>query len=256
MSTVATTDRAPVAPVRRRYCSDMATYPLALLPVVTISGSQTRLPPHGYGASDATGTPEQAISGWVAQGAAWIHVVDQDAIDGGPANHHHIVRIGAHLQYSGDIHDDASLTAALATGASRVVIEAVDLDWALAAVASRDDRLAVGLDIRRPDVLEVAGHLQRSGCSRFVVTDRAETDHWKHGDRHLLAEFCAHTTRPVMAYGGVSHLGDLHALHELVAHGLDGIIIGDAVYDGAFAYSEAMAAGADRFDLFYWGPPE
>jgi len=59
-----------------------------------------------------------------------------------------------------------------------------------------------------------------------------------------------------MAFGGVAHLGDLHALHELVPHGLDGIIIGDALYDGAFAYSEAVAAGADRFDLFYWGPPE
>ena len=234
----------------------MAMYPLALLPVVTISGSQTKLPPHGYGASAGTGTPAQAIAGWVNQGAAWIHVVDQDAIDGGRANHHHVVSSGAHLQYSGGVHDDATLAAALATGASRVVIEAVDLHWALATVGSRNERLAVGLDIRRPDVLEVAGELQRAGASRFVVTDRAEANHWKHGDRHLLAEFCSHTNRPVMAYGGVSHLSDLHALHELVPHGLDGIVIGDALYDGAFAYSEALAAGADRFDMFYWGPPE
>lgn len=234
----------------------MATYPLALLPVVTLSGARTRLPPHGYGASAGEGTPAQAIAGWVSQGAAWIHVVDQDALDGAGANHHHVVSSGAHLQYSGGVHDDASLAAALATGASRVVIEATDLDWALTTVGSRSDRLAVGLDIRQPDVLEVAGRLQRGGCSRFVVSDHAEANHWKHGDRHLLEEFCAHTSRPVMAYGGVSHLADLHALHELVPHGLDGIVIGDALYDGAFAYSEAIAAGADRFDMFYWGPPE
>jgi phosphoribosylformimino-5-aminoimidazole carboxamide ribonucleotide (ProFAR) isomerase len=234
----------------------MDKYPLALLPVVTISGSQSRLPPHGYGVSAGTGTPAQAISGWVSQGAAWIHVVDQDAIDGGPANHHHIVSSGAHLQYSGAVHDDASLQAALATGASRVVIEVTDLEWALATVASRSDRLAVGLDIRQPDVLDVAGRLQHAGASRFVVVDRAEAHHWKHDDRHLLGEFCSRTNRPVMARGGIAHLGDLHALHEFVPHGLDGIIIDDALYDGAFSYSEAVAAGADRFDMFYWGPPE
>ena len=234
----------------------MAKYPLALLPVVTLSGSQTRLPPHGYGVSAGQGSPAQAIAGWVNQGAAWIHVVDQDAIDGVAANHQHIVSSGAHLQYSGAVHDDATLTAALATGASRVVIDATDLDWALTVVGSRSERIAVGLDIRTPDVVDVAGQLQSAGCSRFVVTDKAESHHWKHDDRHLLGEFCSRISRPVMARGGIAHLSDLHALHELVPHGLDGIIIDDALYDGSFAYSEAVAAGADRFDMFYWGPPE
>ena len=60
----------------------MAKYPLALLPVVTISGGQARLAPPGYGASTESGTPAHAIASWVGQGAAWIHVVDQDALDG------------------------------------------------------------------------------------------------------------------------------------------------------------------------------
>ena len=81
----------------------MAKYPLALLPVVTISGGQARLAPPGYGASTESGTPAHAISSWVGQGAAWIHVVDQDALDGLAANHHHIVSSGAHLQYSGAV---------------------------------------------------------------------------------------------------------------------------------------------------------
>ena len=234
----------------------MASYPLALLPVVTISGGQARLAPSGYGVSTGSGTPAQAISSWVNQGAFWIHVVDQDAIDGASANHHHIVSSGAHLQYAGAVHDDASLAAALATGASRVVIEAGDLDWATAAVAAHGDRVAVGLDIRSPDHLDVALTLQHAGAGRFVVTDQATAHHWKHGDRHLLEEFCTRTNRAVMASGGIRHLGDLHALHELVPHGLDGIIIGDALYDGAFTFSEAVSAGADRFDMFFWGPPE
>ena len=234
----------------------MAKYPLALLPVVTISGGRARLAPHGYGASTEDGTPAQAISSWVNQGVAWIHVVDQDVVDGRTPNHQHMVRSAAHLQYSGAVADDASLAAALATGASRVVIESMDAEWAAAAVAANGDRVAVALDIRQPGILDLSSHLERSGCRRFVVTDHAESHHWKHGDRHLLQEFCSLTNVPVMARGGVSHLGDLHALHELVPQGLDGIILDDALYDGAFTYTEAVAAGADRFDMFYWGPPQ
>lgn len=234
----------------------MVMHPLALLPVVTISGGQARLAPQGFGASTSSGTPAQAISSWVNQGAFWIHVVDDDARAGAGANHHHIVSSGAHLQYSGGVRDEASLAAALATGASRVVIDVDDLEWASAALAAHGDRVAAGLDIRQPDVVDIALTLKAAGCGRFVVTDQAESHHWKHGDRHLLEEFCTRLNRPVMARGGIRHLGDLHALHEIVPHGLDGIIIDDALYDGAFAYSEAMAAGADRFDMFYWGPPE
>jgi phosphoribosylformimino-5-aminoimidazole carboxamide ribonucleotide (ProFAR) isomerase len=234
----------------------MAKYPLALLPVVTISQGQARLAPRGYGASTDVGTPAQAISSWVNQGAPWIQVVDQDALDGKPASHQHIVSSAAHLQYAGVVRDEASLAAALATGASRVVIDSADLDWASGAVRDQGERVAVGLDIRQPDVFELASHLERAGCRRFVVTDHAEAHHWKHGDRHLLGEFCSGTNRPVMARGGIAHLNDLHALHELVPHGLDGIILDDALYDGAFTYTEAVAAGADRFDMFYWGPPE
>ena len=143
----------------------MAKYPLALLPVVTISGGQARLAPPGYGASTESGTPAHAIASWVGQGAAWIHVVDQDALDGLPANHQHIVSSGAHLQYSGAVTDDASLADALATGASRVVIDAADLDWASRVVAVQGERVAVGLDIRQPDVVDVATHLERRGVS-------------------------------------------------------------------------------------------
>lgn len=234
----------------------MAKYPLALLPVVTITGGMARLAPPGYGASSASGTPAQSIASWVGQGAAWIQVVDQDVIDGRPASVHHIVRSGAHLQYAGHVHDEATLAAALATDASRVVIDPADGTWAADAVRVHGDRLAVGLDIRAEDVHEVAMAMERAGCRRFVVSDNVAHHHWRHGDRHLLGEFCSAVNVPVMASGGIAHLNDLHDLHELVPHGLDGIIIGDALYDGAFTLSEAMAAGADRFDMFYWGPPE
>ena len=104
----------------------------------------------------------------------------------------------------------------------------------------------------------VAGwEFRGAGAQRFVVTDDAPSNHWKHGDRHLLEEFCARVHRPVMARGGIHHVSDLHALHELVPHGLDGIIIDEQpFFDGSFTYTEAVAAGADRFDMFFWGPPQ
>ncbi len=232
----------------------MLKYPLALLPTVTVRDGRSALAPQGFGASESSGTPQQAVSSWVAQGAAWVHVVDADAIEGRTPLAH--LGGGAHLQYSGAVHDDASLAHALTLSASRVVIESDDLRWVLGAVSRHEDTVAVGLDIRQPEVFDTVSRLERGGCRRFVVTDRAEAHHWRHGDRHLLQELCAQTNVPVMARGGIAHLSDLHALHELVPQGLDGIIIDDALYDGAFSYTEAVAAGADRFDMFFWGPPQ
>ena len=232
----------------------MDRYPLALLPVVTITGGRVPLAPDAYGVSPGTGTVTQAIASWATQGAAWVHVTDQDALGG--AARPHLARTGAHLEYSGGVVDDTSLAAALGTSARRVVIESDDLAWGGSVLGSHGDRVVVGLDIRRPDVVEEAVELQRAGCERFVVTDRAESHHWRHDDRHLLQEFVTRTNRPVVVRGGIRHISDLHELMELVPHGIDGILLDDALYGGAFSYAEAVAACEDRFDLFYWGPAE
>jgi phosphoribosylformimino-5-aminoimidazole carboxamide ribonucleotide (ProFAR) isomerase len=233
----------------------MPRYPLALLPSVTVSQGQAPLPPPGYGASEGSGTFPEVLARWADQGAGWVHVVDADAVAGSGSNLGLIVAAPVHVQYSGAVRDEPSLLAALATGASRVVIEADDPQWAGAAAKANGPRIAVALDIRHPDVLTLAESLQTAGCQRFVVSDRAESHHWRHGDRHLLAEFCDAVRVPVMARGGIAHLQDLHDLHVLVSHGLDGIILDEALYNGSFSYAEAMAAGADRFDMFVWGPP-
>lgn len=233
----------------------MIRHTLALLPVVTVSGGRARLAPEGFGASTRTGTPAEAIDSWVAQGAAWVHVEDHDAASSGQ-HRAHAVRRGAHVQYAAGIRDDASLAAALATGADRVVVQGDDVDWAASAVGAHGERLVVALDIRHPAAGDSAITLRTAGCERFLVTDDAATHHWKSGERHLLEEFCARVHRPVMARGGIRHLSDLHALHEVVPHGVDGIVIDDALYDGSFSYTEAVSAGADRFDMFIWAPPE
>ena len=231
----------------------MAKHPLALLPAVTIADGSSRLAPAGYGPATDTGTPADAIASWEAQGAAWIHLVDLDATKGAPPNLGQVVASGAQVQYEGAIRDDASLSAALAIGAARLVVDPTDLDWTTAALAEHGDRLAVGVDIRDPELIGLVRVLERAGCRRIVVSNPAEPQ-WKH-DRQLLEELCAATNVPLTTRGGVTHLSDLHLLHEFVPLGVDAIVIDDGLYDGDFTFSEAIAASSDRFDVFYWGTP-
>lgn len=222
----------------------MNLYPLALLPQVTVSGGQAQLP-FVPGSPAEYATPEQAIAAWVEQGASWVHVVDQDP---GATNYASIAAgTGAHVQLASAIDSEPELRAALHAQPSRIVIEPTDLTWTQNALAAHGELLAVALDLSQPDVFDVRVTLDQAGCTRYVV---AATH------RHLLKEFCEQTSSAVVAEAGVRHLDDLHDLHELVPDGLDGIILNEPLYNGAFMYAEAVAAGADRFDMFFWGPPQ
>lgn len=228
----------------------MVKHLLELLPVVTVSEGRARLAPAGYGTSSGHGTPAEAIASWVSHGAAWIHVDDQDAAAGDPAlDPAQLAASGAHLQYRGGVRDESSLASALAMDVAHVIVEADDLEWTYSAVATHGERVAVGVDLGDTEA-EDAQLLQRAGCRRFVVSDMV-------GDRqrHALADFCSATSVPVMVRGGVTNLGALHRLHELVPQGLDGILLDDALYSGAFTYAEAIAAGADSFDMWHWVTP-
>lgn len=222
----------------------MNLYPLALLPQVTVSSGQAQLP-FVPGSPAEYGTPEQAIAAWVEQGASWVHVVDQDP---GATNYASIARgTGAHVQLASAIGSEPELQAALHAQPSRIVIEPTDLIWTQNALAAHGQLLAVALDLDHPGALDVRATLDQAGCTRYVV---------RAGHRHLLKHFCDQTTSAVVADVRVRNLDDLHELHELVPDGLDGIILDEPLYDGAFMYAEAVAAGADRFDMFFWGPPQ
>jgi len=222
---------------------------------VTAAGGRAQTPPPEVGPDGGSAPFAEVVAQWVEQGAHWIHVVDADAV-AGTGNNLGVMAAGeASLQYAGAVADDASLAAALASGVSRVVIEPSDPAWVCRAVAEHGDRVAVALDLRTPHFLARAEQFEQCGCRRFVVSDLAHAEQWRAGDRHLLAELCTHVGVPVMALGSIGHLRDLHELHELVEKGLDGIIIGKGLYDGSFTYAEAAAASADRFDVYYWGPP-
>ena len=243
--------------------TELATSPkLQLLPAIDmVDGKAVRLTQGEAGTETNYGSPVDAAMDWVEQGAEWIHLVDLDAAFGRGSNvavaRKIIARAGSrvNIEFSGGIRDDKSLEAALEMGARRVNLGTAALEnpeWTSAVIARFGDRIAVGLDVRGEtlagrgwtkeggNLWEVLERLDAANCSRYVVTDVTKDGTMRGPNVELLREVCARTSRPVVASGGVSSLDDLVALRELVPHGVEGAIVGKALYDGAFTLAAAL----------------
>jgi 1-(5-phosphoribosyl)-5-[(5-phosphoribosylamino)methylideneamino] imidazole-4-carboxamide isomerase/N-(5'phosphoribosyl)anthranilate isomerase len=240
---------------------------LVLLPAVDVANGQAvRLTQGAAGTETSYGDPVDAANEWVEQGAEWIHLVDLDAAFGRGNNYELLKRVVANtptsvsIELSGGIRDDASLAAALETGCRRVNLGTAALEnpeWADAIIRSHGDRIAVGLDVRGEtlaargwtrdggNIWEVLDRLETVGCSRYVVTDVNKDGMLKGPNLDLLRSMCEHTDKPVIASGGVSSLQDLIDLRELVPLGVEGAIVGKALYAGAFTLPQALVAARD-----------
>jgi phosphoribosylanthranilate isomerase len=235
---------------------------LELLPAVDVAGGEAVQLVQGVaGTGGQFGDPWEAARAWQDQGAEWLHLVDLDAAFGRGSNRELLAEIVGRLdisvELSGGIRDSASLTAALATGCRRVNLGTAaleDPEWTAAAIAEHGDRIAVGLDVRGTtlaargwtqdggDLWETLERLDREGCARYVVTDVNKDGMLKGPNLELLRDVCARTDRPVVASGGVSTLEDVAAIRELVPAGVEGAIVGSALYRGAFTLPEALDA--------------
>ncbi|MEP7021036.1 MAG: bifunctional 1-(5-phosphoribosyl)-5-((5-phosphoribosylamino)methylideneamino)imidazole-4-carboxamide isomerase/phosphoribosylanthranilate isomerase PriA [Pseudonocardiales bacterium] len=237
---------------------------LVLLPAVDVAGgAAVRLVQGAAGTETSYGDPLDAALAWQRDGAEWIHLVDLDAAFGRGENRMLLVdvvkRLDVAVELSGGIRDDASLEAALATGAARVNLGTAALespDWVRSAIARYGDKIAVGLDVRGTtlaargwtqeggDLWETLARLDDDGCARYVVTDVNRDGTLTGPNLALLSEVCARTAAPVVASGGVSSLADLRAIAALADQGVEGAIVGKALYAGAFTLPEALAAVA------------
>ena len=235
---------------------------LELLPAVDVAdGQAVRLVQGEAGSETSYGEPLAAALQWQADGAEWVHLVDLDAAFGRGSNRSLIAdvvgRLDIKVELSGGIRDDASLEAALATGCTRVNLGTAALetpDWVRSAIARHGDRIAVGLDVRGTtlsargwtqdggELFEVLARLDADGCARYVVTDVRRDGTLTGPNVELLQQVCAATDRPVVASGGVSSLEDLRVLAGLTGIGVEGAIVGKALYAGAFTLPEALAA--------------
>jgi len=243
---------------------------LELLPAVDVAdGQAVRLVQGAAGSETSYGDPLEAALAFQEQGAVWIHLVDLDAAFGRGSNRELLAevvgRLDIQVEMSGGIRDDESLAAALATGCTRVNIGTAALEnpeWVARVIGEHGDRVAVGLDVRGTtlsargwtqeggELFDVLARLDGQGCARYVVTDVARDGTLTGPNLDLLRRVCEATDKPVVASGGVSSLADLHAIAALLPHGVEGAIIGKALYAGAFTLSEALAAVAPRIESY------
>jgi len=234
---------------------------LQLLPAVDVAGGQAVQLVQGVAGSEKRfGDPLEAALNWQRRGSEWLHLVDLDAAFGRGENRALLARIIGTLdidvEMSGGIRDDVSLEAAMSTGCRRVNIGTAALEqpeWCAKAIARYGDRIAVGLDVRGRtlaargwtseggDLYDVLARLDADGCARYVVTDVDKDGMLQGPNLDLLRSVCAVTDRPVVASGGITELDDLAALMALVPDGVEGAIVGTALYEGRFTLEDALA---------------
>jgi len=235
---------------------------LELLPAVDVAdGQAVRLVQGEAGSETSYGDPVAAAMAWQEAGAEWIHLVDLDAAFGRGSNADLLAEVVGKLdvkvEMSGGIRDDASLERALATGCRRVNIGTAAMEnpeWVRSIIGRYGDKVAIGLDVRGTtlaargwtseggDLYETLERLNAEGCSRYVVTDVLKDGTLKGPNLDLLRNVCGRTQAPVVASGGVSSLDDLRAIATLVPEGVEGAIVGKALYSGAFTLPEALEA--------------
>ncbi|HEY4007975.1 MAG TPA: bifunctional 1-(5-phosphoribosyl)-5-((5-phosphoribosylamino)methylideneamino)imidazole-4-carboxamide isomerase/phosphoribosylanthranilate isomerase PriA [Pseudonocardia sp.] len=240
-----------------------------LLPAVDVAdGQAVRLVQGAEGTETGYGDPLQAALAWQESGAQWVHLVDLDAAFGRGSNAPLLAevvgRLDVAVELSGGIRDDESLARALATGCARVNLGTAALEnpsWCARAISEHGDRIAIGLDVRITeqghrlaargwtsdggDLWEVLARLDADGCARYVVTDVSKDGTLRGPNLDLLREVCKATDAPVIASGGVSTVADLVALAGLTGDGVEGSIVGKALYAGRFTLRDALAAVAD-----------
>ena len=235
---------------------------LTLFPAVDVAGGKAvRLTQGVDDSATSYGEPIDAATDWADQGAEWIHLVDLDAAFGRGNNRSLIrkvikqVRGQVNVELSGGIRDDESLEAALATGAKRINLGTAALEnpeWAAHVIAEYGEAIAVGLDVRGTtlaargwtkeggDLWQVLDRLEQAGCARYVVTDVTKDGTLQGPNLELLRQVADRTDKPVIASGGISSLDDIAELRELVRYGVEGAIVGKALYAGAFTLAEAL----------------
>ena len=233
---------------------------LELLPAVDVKdGRAVRLVQGELSAETAYGNPLEVALEFQAAGAEWLHLVDLDAAFGRGENSALLAEVVGKLdikvELSGGIRDDESLRRALATGCTRVNLGTAALEnpeWTAKIIQEYGDRIAVGLDVRGHvlaargwtkeggDLFETIERLERDGCARYVVTDVTKDGTLQGPNVQLLQEVCAVTKKPVVASGGISSLADIESLMALNAIGVEGAIVGKALYAGAFTVQAAL----------------
>lgn len=242
------------------------TLSLILLPAVDVTdGHATQLVQGVAGSGQDYGDPRAAARAFADAGAAWLHLVDLDAAFGRGDNRSLLSEVIAstdlQVELSGGLRDDDAIAWAMSTGCRRVNIGTAALEnpaWCADVIAAFGDRVAIGLDVRGDrlaargwvreggDLLPTLRRLDGAGCARYVVTDVAKDGMLAGPNLDLLRLVCSQTAAPVIASGGVTTVEDLRAIAQLAPFGVEGVIVGTALYKGNLDIAEALAVAPGR----------
>ena len=233
---------------------------LQILPAIDVKdGRAVRLFQGELAKESNYGLPVEVAKEFSAEGASWIHLVDLDAAFGIGSNFELIQEVissvDIKVELSGGIRDDDSLKRALSTGCKRVNLGTAAIEnpeWTAKVIGQYGEKIAVGLDVRGHtlatrgwteqggDLFEMISKLDAAGCSRYIVTDVTKDGTLTGPNLELLREVCAATSAPVIASGGISELQDLIDLRAMTNLGVEGAIVGKAIYSGAFSLAQAL----------------
>ena len=234
---------------------------LDILPAIDVKeGSAIRLVQGELDKQSKYGNPLEIAAEFVAAGASWIHLVDLDAAFGLGNNFEVLASViksvDIKIELSGGIRDDESLERALSTGCARINLGTAALEqeeWTESVIKKHGDKIAVGLDVRGRqlsargwtksggDLFEAITRLDKAGCARYVLTDITRDGTLTGPNLELLKEVTSFTKTPIVASGGISSLTDVKALTQLTNQGVEGVIIGKALYAGAFTLAQVLA---------------
>ena len=229
---------------------------LELLPAIDVTGGQAVRLSDGSIDEGSWGSPIDVARSFDEAGARWVHLVDLDLAFGRGENSELLARVirevPVRVELSGGITSRAAIEAGLAMGPERVNIATQaleDIDAVCEVVDTFGERVAVCLDVRGDrlaarggsgeggNVWEALRVLNEAGVARLVVTDVTRDGQMNGSNRDLLARVADQSSARIIASGGVNSLADIEALRAL---GIEGAIVGKALYQGAFTLADAL----------------
>jgi 1-(5-phosphoribosyl)-5-[(5-phosphoribosylamino)methylideneamino] imidazole-4-carboxamide isomerase/N-(5'phosphoribosyl)anthranilate isomerase len=231
-----------------------------LLPAVDIkAGRAVRLKQGEINNKTIYGSPRECALDFQKAGATWLHLVDLDAAFGVGGNADLVLEVinslSIKVELSGGIRTDESLSRALATNCERVILGTAALEdpkWASAVIQMYGQKVAVSLDVKGEtlaargwvkeggNLYEAITRLADDGCALFIVTDISKDGTLTGPNFELLERVCSFSKVPVIASGGISSLKDLEKLVAMQDIGIQGAIVGKALYESAFTLADAL----------------
>jgi len=204
--------------------------------------------------------PVDAAAHWVHEGATFLHIVDLNgAVEGRPVHTREVAAIckqpGLSVELGGGLRTVDAVDAALALGVSRVVIGTAAYENAaflrrlcekfpcsiVVGIDAREGKVAVKgwKETTAMDAVELAKRCEQDGATRIIYTDISRDGTSSGVNLDETAKIARSVRIPILASGGVATLNDIRKLLPLEAEGVEGVIVGRALYAGAFTLKEA-----------------